>query len=105
MNDPDPIACTLGESDLHRRLEQVAALGAESLLGHEAKDGVHTLRFRSDAGTRHQLEEIAAAEARCCSFLDLSIGERGGELTLTIAAAEGGEQLAEALALSFLQRG
>jgi hypothetical protein len=105
VTDPQPIACTLGETDLRQRLNEIAAVGAESLLGHETKDDTHTLRFRRGDSTRHQLEEIVAAEARCCSFLDLSISERGGELVLTIAAAEGGGQAAEALAFSFLQRG
>lgn len=104
MTDPKPIACTLGASDLRQRLDEISALGAASLIAHEASDGVHTLRFRRDEGTRHRLEQIAAAEARCCSFLDLGISERDGELVLTIAAAEGGEQVAEALALTFLQR-
>jgi len=103
VNDPDPIACTLGESDLRRRLDEIAALGAESLLGHEAKEGVHTLRFRRDAGARHQLEEIADAEASCCSFLDLSVDEGDGDLVLTIAASDGGEAVAETLALAFLR--
>jgi hypothetical protein len=104
VNDPNPIACTLGESDLRQRLDEVAALGADSLIGHESEDGVHALRFRRDDATRRRLEEISAAEASCCSFLELSISERGGELVLTISAAEGGEQTAEALALTFLQR-
>ncbi len=104
MNDTDPIACTLGENDLSQRLDEIAALGAKSLLGHEAKDGVHTLRFLRDAGTRRQLENIAAAEARCCSFLDFSVSERDSDLMLTIAAAGGGEPVAQALALAFMQR-
>lgn len=104
MTDPKPIACTLGENDLRRRLEEIAALGADSLIDHESKDGVHSLRFRRDDRTRDQLAEIAAAEARCCSFLDLSVSERDGNLMLTIAATEGGEPVAQALALAFLQR-
>ena len=104
MTDPKPIACTLGESDLRQRLDEIAALGADSLLGHESKDGVHTLRFRPDERAHHRLEQIAAAEAQCCSFLDLRITKCDDELLLTIATAEGGEQMAEALALSFLQR-
>ena len=101
MNDPNPIACTLGESDLRLRLDEIAALGADSLIGHESKDGVQTLRFRRGEGTRRRLEQIAAAEARCCSFLDLSIAGRDGELALSIAASEGSEPIAEALALAF----
>jgi hypothetical protein len=101
VTDPAPIACTLGAGDLRQRLDEIAALGAESLLCHESKDGVHTLRFRPDEGTRHRLEQVAAAEARCCSFLDLAIDERDGELVLTIATSEGGEPTAKALALAF----
>jgi hypothetical protein len=103
VNDPTSIACTLGPSDLRHRLDEIAALGAKSLIGHELKESAHTLRFRRDDGTRHQLEEIAAAEARCCSFLDLNISEHDSELVLTIAVTEGGQQVAEALALAFIQ--
>jgi len=101
VTDPKPIACTLGAGDLRQRLEEVAALGAESLIGYESRDGVRTLRFRRAKGTRSRLEQIVAAEARCCPFLDLEIGERDGELLLTIATSEGGEPTAEALALAF----
>jgi len=104
MIDPSPIACTLGASDLRRRLDEIAALGADALIAHEASEGAHILRFRRDDETRPRLERIAAAEAECCSFLDLSISERDGDLLLAIAAAEGSEQVAEALALVFLQR-
>jgi hypothetical protein len=103
VNDPNPIACTLGESDLRRRLEQLGALGGDALIAHEGASGIHTLRFRRDEETRHQLEQIVDAEASCCSFLDLTIDERDGELVLTIAASAGGEAVAEALADAFLR--
>jgi hypothetical protein len=101
VTDSAPIACTLGAGDLRQRLDEIATLGTDSLLGHESKDGTHVLRFRRDETTRHRLEEIAAAEARCCSFLDLAIDERDGELLLTIATSEAGEPTAKALALAF----
>lgn len=101
MTDPKPIACTLGESDLSQRLDKIATLGAESLLRHEFKDDTHTLRFRRDDWTRRQLEEIVAAEARCCSFLDLSLGERDGELILALGAPAEGRSVADELASAF----
>jgi hypothetical protein len=104
VNEPDPIACTLDESNLRQRLDEIAALGAASLLGHESKDGAHILRFHPDEETHQRLEQITAAEARCCPFLDLSVGEDDGKLLLTISSAKGGEQAAEMLALSFLHR-
>lgn len=101
MTDPKPIACTLGPVDLGWRLDEIARLGTDGLIGHEAEGSVHTLRFRRDEETRRRLEQIVAAEAECCSFLDLGVDERDGQLVLSIAAAEGGEQVAEALALAF----
>lgn len=101
MTDAKPIACTLGESDLSQRLDEIATLGAESLLGHEFKDGTHTLRFRRDDETRRQLEQIAAAEANCCPFLDLSIAERDGELILALDAPAEGRPVADELARAF----
>jgi hypothetical protein len=102
VSDPKPIACTLGEGDLRRRLDEIAALGADSLLGHEAAaDGVHTLRFSLDEGTRQRLEQIVTAEAQCCSFLDLNISERDRELVLTLTAPEAGQAVADELALAF----
>lgn len=104
MTDPKPIACTLGTSQLRQRLDEIATLGAESLLRHEYKGGTHTLRFRRDDRTRRQLEEIVAAEARCCPFLDLSLGERDGELVLALGAPIEGRPVADELAKAFLPK-
>lgn len=104
MAEVKPIACTLAEGDLRQRLDEIAALGVEHLLDYKAENGVHTLRFSHGDGARRRLERVAAAEARCCSFLDLSISERHSNLTLTITATEGGEPVAQALALAFVQR-
>ncbi len=101
MTDPKPIACTLSESNLRRRLEQIAALGGEALIAHAEASGIHTLRFRRDEETRHQLEQIVDAEASCCSFLDLTIDERDGELVLTVDAPTGGRPVADQLASAF----
>jgi hypothetical protein len=101
VNDPNPIACTLGESDLRRRLKQIAALGADALIAHEEASGIHTLRFRRDEETRRQLEQIVDAEASCCSFLDLAIDGRDGELILIVDAPTEGRLLADELARAF----
>jgi hypothetical protein len=96
-----PIACSLGEGDLRARQFRLAELGRLSLLGGDGGEGRHTLRFRGDAGIRAELETIVAVERECCPFLALSIGGSGGELTLSIEAPEGGEEIADALAASF----
>jgi len=101
MTEPKPIACSLGASDLRRRLDKIAALGSESLIGGETRGGSHVLRFRDDEETRRHLAEIVAAEAECCSFLDLDLSEREGELILTVSAPEDGRAIADELAAAF----
>jgi hypothetical protein len=101
VTDPQPLACTLDENALRQRLEQIAALGAEALIAHEEAGGTHTLRFRRDDETRRQLEQIVAAEASCCSFLDLTVDERDGELILVVEAPGEGRSVADELASAF----
>jgi MerR family copper efflux transcriptional regulator len=102
MTEPKPIACSLGASDLRRRLDKIASLGGESLIASEARGETRLLRFRRAEETRRRLAEIVAAEAECCPFLDLDLHERDGELVLTVAAREDGQVLADELASAFM---
>ncbi len=101
MTDPNPIACTLDESDLRQRLDEIASLGAESLIRHEKTEEGHVLRFRNDGDTHRRLTEIAAGEAECCPFLDLRVSERDDELVLAIDAPKEGRPVADELVRSF----
>jgi hypothetical protein len=96
-----PIVCSLGASDLKQRHATIAEIGTESLIGRATEGGRHLLRFHSDAATRKRLEEIVAAESECCSFLDLTLEERGGELVLSVAASQDGQAVADELAAAF----
>lgn len=96
-----PIACSLDAGDLKGRLATIAEIGAASLLGREVDRGRHLMRFRSNAETRRRLEEIVAAEAECCSFLDLTLEERSGDLVLSVAAPKDGQAVADELAAAF----
>lgn len=101
MTEGTPIACSLGASDLRRRLNEIAEVGAGSLIERSAEGERHLLRFRSGAETCRRLEAIVAAEAKCCSFLDLSLEEEGGELVLSISAPQDGQPIADELAAAF----
>jgi hypothetical protein len=101
MTEALPIACSLDADDLEQRLAAIAELGAESLLGHETEGPRHLLRFRSVAATRKRLEEIVAAEAACCAFLDLKLEERGQELVLSIEGPAEAQPMADGLAATF----
>lgn len=101
MTNQKPIACSLGANDLQRRLDEIAEVGAAGLIARDIENGKHRLRFRSDPKTRRRLEEIVVAEAECCSFLDLELTERRGELVLILTAPEDGQAVADELAAAF----
>ena len=101
MTEAIPVACSLGVSDLRQRLIEIAAIGAESLIERSEIDDRQVLRFRSDSDTRRRLEGVVAAEAKCCSFLELELEERNGELILSIGASEDGQPIAGELAAAF----
>lgn len=101
MTEGTPIACSLSASDLRQRLNEIAEVGAESLIERSADGDHHLLRFSSTEETRQRLEAIVAAEAKCCSFLDLSLEERGTELVLSISAPEDGQLVADELSGAF----
>jgi hypothetical protein len=101
MNEEAPLACSLGASDLRQRLNEIAKVGTDSLIEHDTDGNRHLLRFNIDPDTRRRLEAIVAAEAKCCSFLDLSLEERGGELVLSVSAPPDGQPVADELAAAF----
>lgn len=101
MTEALPITCSLNAGDLKQRLVAIAEIGEASLIDHATDDDRHLLRFRSDAQTRRRLEEIVAAEAECCSFLDLALEERDGKLILSVAAPADGQLVADELAATF----
>jgi hypothetical protein len=82
-------SCSLQGRELQERLGEIAALAAESLLGQEADGARQVLRFRSDPETCRRLEALVAAEAECCSFLDLRLEAGGEETVLTVLAPAG----------------
>ncbi|HVO53028.1 MAG TPA: hypothetical protein VMT37_01305 [Solirubrobacterales bacterium] len=104
MSEDRPIACSLSAGELSQRLEEIAAVGASSLIDQREEGGRQLLRFRGDAETHRRLRAIVAAEAECCPFLELALETQGGELVLTVAAGAAGREAAEALAHAFLSR-
>jgi hypothetical protein len=101
MAEELPVVCSLEAGDLEQRLDEVARLGADALLGSDREGDMHLLRFRSDPGVGRRLREVIAAEARCCAFLELSLVEEGDELLLSISAPAAGGPTADALASAF----
>lgn len=101
MNDEVPIVCSLDGGELAERLASIAKVGASSLISDRVEGGGRVLRFRKGPATRCRLEDIVAAEAECCSFLELALRERGDELVLSISAPGDGRAVADQLADAF----
>jgi hypothetical protein len=101
MTSDTLMACSLGAGELKQRLAAIAETGASSLIARDIEGDRRLLRFRASEGTRRQLDGIVAAEAECCSFLDLSLSEQGGELVLSIAGPRDAQAVVDALADAF----
>ncbi|HSS03643.1 MAG TPA: hypothetical protein VLK89_00455 [Solirubrobacterales bacterium] len=101
MTDDTPMTCSLGADELEGRLAAIGAIGEDALISHDVEGDNHLLRFRANAAVRQRLEGIIAAEAECCSSLDLSLSEGGGDLILSIAAPRDAQALADELARAF----
>ena len=101
MSTDLPVVCSLGVADFEQRIAAIAALGAESLVTRAERGGRHLLRFRGDAATRGQLEQIVAAEKECCGFLELSLSRFPDETILSISAPQDAQLVADGLAAAF----
>jgi len=101
MTEPKPIACSLGARELRRRLDEITALGRDSLTAAQTRDGSHVLHFRSDEETRRRLAAVVSAESECCPFLDFDLREHDGELVLTLVAPAAGRAVADELVAAF----
>jgi hypothetical protein len=96
-----PIACSLTAAELPGRLAEMAAIGRSSLLEGEASGRSALLRFRDEAGTRARLAAVVHAEAECCAFLTMRLGDAPGEIRLTIEAPAGAEPVLRGLVTAF----
>lgn len=99
MPDDVPIACSLSEAEMPKRLALMTAIGSDSLLSTERSGQRVELRFALDA--RERLDDVVAAESRCCAFLDMNVTHRGDALVLTIVAPAGAEPVMTGLAAAF----
>ena len=96
-----PIACSLGAGDFAARLEAIRSVGESSLLGQRLAGRTAVLRFASRGDAARRLEQIVAAEAECCPFLELTLERRRDTIVLTIEAPEGAQNVLEELVGAF----
>jgi MerR family copper efflux transcriptional regulator len=92
------IACTLAPGEMPRRGEEIRSLGRDGLRSVVRAERRVTLRFGAGPEIRRRVEEIAAAESRCCAFLGFTVADEDDATVLTIDAPEGGEPVMHELA-------
>jgi hypothetical protein len=105
VNEPTPLACTLGTVEMPYRQAQIASLGQDGLLSVEHGKRRAVLRFRPGAELRRRIDEIVEAESRCCAFLDFQVEEEADATLVTIDAPPGGEPTLRGLADLFTPTG
>jgi len=83
----NPVACTIDGDALGQRLGWIRSVTDRGLLSHRLDGTVLRLTYRIDVLS--ELEEIAARERECCSFLRYSLERSGEDVHLTIEAPHG----------------
>jgi hypothetical protein len=92
-----PIACTLGLDDGAARMERWHALSAVGPPSARREKGRLVVRYRDEHGVRQELDALAAAERRCCSFAEWSVTQDGEHVVLTIDSGPDGVAAVAAL--------
>jgi hypothetical protein len=86
MNDePPPVACSLGQSDLAGRAGRWRTLTGRALSRVSPTPRGLLLVFGAGPGVADELEALAAMERDCCAFATWSVRADGGEITLEVS--------------------
>jgi MerR family transcriptional regulator, copper efflux regulator len=85
--DELPIACTLSPGELHERRALIGSLTGDALIAREPIAGGVRARFRAAPGVERRVRELAAAEARCCPFLELAVTTAPDTVLLDVTGA------------------
>jgi hypothetical protein len=91
------IACSLDAAGQKQRLADWRALLAEAVEREERADGVR-YSFVGGHDLESRLRTLAAAEKKCCAFLDFNVTRLGAEIKMTVTASP---EAANALRLIF----
>ena len=98
-----PIACTLQPGDYRARLEWIAELARDGLLGVSRHDLRLELRYGRHVAGR--VREMVGKEQSCCAFLDFALAVSDTGVQLTITAPERARDVADGLFEQFVPRG
>jgi MerR family copper efflux transcriptional regulator len=83
-----PLACTLGPDDGAARLRRWRLLAQRSPPRAQRSGHKLEVRWQLQAGVKDELEALAVAERRCCSFVSWSVSSDGPDMVLYVTADE-----------------
>lgn len=95
-----PVRCALTGEDYDARLQWLADLTRDGLLGHQRRDLTLDLHYRQDGVDR--VRHMVRLEQACCAFLSFEVTEAGGHVRLVITAPESARDVADQLFAQFL---
>lgn len=80
------LACSLAPGEQKNRQDELSELSRQAIARQSTADGV-LLRFTASPEMNTRLHDVAAAEARCCPLLDISVHAAGEMLELRVSGA------------------
>ncbi len=81
-----PVACTLSANDGPARMRRWQALSEKGRPSARRIARRLEVRYQPEPGVRDELEALAAAERKCCSFVSWSVSQDGGHPVLHVVA-------------------
>lgn len=83
-----PIACNLSPGQYRDRTAELSALASRALLARQQTPDGERLTFADGEETERGLRAVIAAEASCCSFLQMDLRRSADGLVLTVAGPQ-----------------
>jgi MerR family copper efflux transcriptional regulator len=81
-----PVACTLGPDDGAARMDRWQRLADTATPSARRAEHQLEVRYQPGPGVREELQALAAAEAKCCSFVAWAVTQDGDHPVLHVTA-------------------
>ncbi|HEY6835360.1 MAG TPA: hypothetical protein VI142_02720 [Gaiellaceae bacterium] len=86
----EPVACTLGSSELGSQVDRWKRLYAEAGFGRTETDHGVRVQFRRGPGVEQELTALVAVERECCKWAGWTVEGDEDDLILEIASTGDG---------------
>ncbi len=96
-----PVACTLGPDDGQQRMLRWRELADRATPTARRTGRALEVRFQTGPGVRTELEALAAAEQRCCSFVAWTVTIEADQPVLHVTAPADRPADIEPIAIAF----